>query len=814
AGIIDFSEQEATIKEIVDYLKEVYCNSVAVEFTYIKDNEEKEWFRRNYEKWHKHEISSEHKCRIMEMLIKSQTFDQFLAKKFPSVKRYGGEGAESMMVFFDEVFNHAMQDGIENVIISMPHRGRLNFMTGLLHYQPAAMFSKMMGRSELPPSAKGTGDVLSHLFKTIDLTMGDSNLHLSLLPNPSHLEACNPVACGKTRARQLSIGDADYSESGLSNKTMCLQVHGDASFAGQGIIPETLMLSEVPHFRTGGSIHLIVNNQIGFTTEPERGRSSLYSSDVGKIIDCPVIHVNGDNPEDLARATKLALLYKQKFAKDIIIDLICFRLWGHNEMDEPAFTQPIMYNAIYSKKSVPDSYAENLEDDKIISNDRVTALKNEYTSTLNSELKNVEKISKIEMSHLQKQWSGYVQASHENTTWDTGCDLNTLLYVGAKSVEVPESMTVHPRLQRTFIENRFEKLKTSASIDWATAEALAFGTLLFQGYNVRISGQDVGRGTFSHRHVMLVDQKTDEVYIPLNNIAPDQKGFIEIANSTLSEEAVLGFEYGMSIESPRNLVIWEAQFGDFFNGAQIIIDAFITSGETKWLLQSGLVMLLPHGYDGAGPEHTSCRIERFLQLCDSKEDQIDGDDVNIGIVHPTTPAQYYHLLRRQMLRNFRKPLIVASPKILLRYPDAVSTLTEMTPSTFFQPVLGDHSVSSDKVERVILCSGKHYYALDKQRQSLDAKNVAIIRLESLCPFPTQLIEKELSRYKNAKVFIWSQEEHQNMGPWSFVAPRFEKQLGVKLLYTGREALACPAVGIGAIHKEENAKILNTPFEMQ
>ncbi|RDD42971.1 putative 2-oxoglutarate dehydrogenase E1 component DHKTD1, mitochondrial [Trichoplax sp. H2] len=419
-GIIDFSEQEATIKEIVDYLKEVYCNSVAVEFTYIKDNEEKEWFRRNYEKWHKHEISSEHKCRIMEMLIKSQTFDQFLAKKFPSVKRYGGEGAESMMVFFDEVFNHAMQDGIENVIISMPHRGRLNFMTGLLHYQPAAMFSKMMGRSELPPSAKGTGDVLSHLFKTIDLTMGDSNLHLSLLPNPSHLEACNPVACGKTRARQLSIGDADYSESGLSNKTMCLQVHGDASFAGQGIIPETLMLSEVPHFRTGGSIHLIVNNQIGFTTEPERGRSSLYSSDVGKIIDCPVIHVNGDNPEDLARATKLALLYKQKFAKDIIIDLICFRLWGHNEMDEPAFTQPIMYNAIYSKKSVPDSYAENLEDDKIISNDRVTALKNEYTSTLNSELKNVEKNSKIEMSHLQKQWSGYVQASHENTTWDTG----------------------------------------------------------------------------------------------------------------------------------------------------------------------------------------------------------------------------------------------------------------------------------------------------------------------------------------------------------------------------------------------------------
>uniref|UniRef100_A0AAR2L4L3 2-oxoadipate dehydrogenase complex component E1 n=1 Tax=Pygocentrus nattereri TaxID=42514 RepID=A0AAR2L4L3_PYGNA len=586
----------------------------------------------------------------------------------------------SMMGFFLELFRSAAKSGATDVVMGMPHRGRLNFFSfasSSALFQ--LMFRKMRGLSEFPENSPSIGDVLSHLTSSVDLDVGAGHpIHVTMLPNPSHLEAINPVTQGKTRGRQQVKQEGDYSNDSHAwpgDKVICLQVHGDASFSGQGIVSETFTLSTLPHFRVGGSIHLIVNNQVGYTTPSERARSSLYCSDIGKMVGCAVIHVNGDDAEEVVRATRLAVEYQRRFRKDVIVDLLCYRQWGHNELDEPFFTNPVMYKII-----------------------------------------------------------------------------------------------------------RLQKLEEGTKLDWSTAEALAFGTLLCQGFNIRISGQDVGRGTFSQRHAMVVCQETNEIYIPLNNIDPEQKCYLEVCNSALSEEAVLGFEYGMSIAQPKLLPIWEAQFGDFFNGAQIIFDTFISGGEAKWLLQSGMVILLPHGYDGAGPEHSSCRIERFLQMCDSKEAGVDSDAVNMGVVNPTTPAQYFHLLRRQMIRNFRKPLIVASPKTLLRFPGAVSGLEEMGPGTSFKAVIGDASVNPESVQRVLLCSGKHYYALLKHRETLPeaSKNTALIRVEELCPFPTDALQQELSKYSNAKEFIWSQEEPQNMGCWSFVSPRFEKQLACKV----------------------------------
>lgn len=633
-----------------------------------------------------------------------------------------------------------------------------------------------------------------------------------MLPNPSHLEAVNPVTAGKARGRQLTLKDGCFSnltDSPLGEKVLSVMVHGDASFSAQGIVAETFCLANLPHYSVGGTIHLIVNNQLGFTTPGERGRSSRYSSDVGKMIGCPVLHVNGDNPEEVVRACRLAFEYRRKYRKDIIVDMLCYRRWGHNEIDDPSFTQPVMYQEIASRPSVPVLYANSLAQKGVAAFGSEDD--NQYTDFLNEELKRSDKLVP-QTSHLEGHWKGFVQASEDKiTTWDTGFPLEGLLFVGAKSVETPDSFNIHPHLKKTHAEARIKKLGSGTGIDWATAEALAIGSLLHQGYHVRFSGQDVGRGTFSHRHTMLVDQQTDEMFVPLNNMSEQQKGFLEVVNSPLSEEACLGFEYGMSIENPNHLIIWEAQFGDFFNGAQIIIDTFISGGEAKWLLQSGLVMLLPHGYDGAGPEHSSCRIERFLQMTDSREDGVDGDSVNMQVVNPTTPAQYFHLLRQQMVRDFRKPLIVVGPKLLLRLPAAVSTLQEMGPGTHFKPVLGDDIVNSALVRRVVFCSGKHYYALAKQREATQSLDTAIIRLESLCPFPAEMIRQELKKFPKAKEFVWSQEEQRNMGAWSFVSPRFENILGVKLQYIGRRVLAVPAVGIGKLHSQEVTDILSGTF---
>ncbi|XP_054377622.1 2-oxoadipate dehydrogenase complex component E1 isoform X4 [Pongo abelii] len=679
AGLLNMGKEEASLEEVLVYLNQIYCGQISIETSQLQSQEEKDWFAKRFEELQKETFTTEERKHLSKLMLESQEFDHFLATKFSTVKRYGGEGAESMMGFFYELLKMSAYSGITDVIIGMPHRGRLNLLTGLLQFPPELMFRKMRGLSEFPENFSATGDVLSHLTSSVDLDFGAHHpLHVTMLPNPSHLEAVNPVAVGKTRGRQQSRQDGDYSPDNSAqpgDRVICLQVHGDASFCGQGIVPETFTLSNLPHFRIGGSVHLIVNNQLGYTTPAERGRSSLYCSDIGKLVGCAIIHVNGDSPEEVVRATRLAFEYQRQFRKDVIIDLLCYRQWGHNELDEPFFTNPIMYKIIRARKSIPDTYAEHLIAGGLMTQEEVSEIKSSYYSKLNDHLNNMAHYSPP-AQNLQAHWQGLAQPEARITTWSTGVPLDLLRFVGVKSVEVPRQLQMHSHLLKTHVQSRMEKVMDGTKLDWATAEALALGSLLAQGFNVRLSGQDVGRGTFSQRHAMVVCQETDDTYIPLNHMDPNQKGFLEVSNSPLSEEAVLGFEYGMSIESPKLLPLWEAQFGDFFNGAQIIFDTFISGGEAKWLLQSGIVTLLPHGHDGAGPDHSSCRIERFLQMCDSAEEGVDGDTVNMFVVHPTTPAQYFHLLRRQMVRNFRKPLIVASPKMLLRLPMQSRSVTQ------------------------------------------------------------------------------------------------------------------------------------------
>ena len=574
---------------------------------------------------------------------------------------------------------------------------------------------------------------------------------------------------------------------------------------------ESLLLESLPNFDVGGTIHLIVNNQVGFTTPQQRASSAPHCSDIGKLVSCPIIHVNGDHPEEVARAARIALEYKKTFAKDIFINMHCFRRHGHNELDDPTFTNPAMYKVINTRSTVPDEYKAKIIAEGVISLEEVSAMETEYQTFLDEEFKNMG-VETVGWEPFGGLWEGLRQANRDTiSTWDTGVDMAVLQQAGLKSVDVPPGMNIHPHLLKTLCQARSAKLQDGTKIDWATAEAMAIGSLLLEGNHVRICGQDVGRATFNHRHAMLVDQESDEIYIPMNNIAPDQKGFLEVANSPLSEEAVLAFEYGMSIENPRHLCIWEAQFGDFFNGAQIIIDTFISNGELKWLLQSGLVMLLPHGMDGAGPDHSSCKIERFLQLSDSKEDAVDCDDVNMEIVNPTTPAQYFHLLRRQMVRNYRKPLIVAAPKLILRMSAATSSLSEMTEGTHYKSVIGDGDVNPGDARTVVFCSGKYYYELNRLREKNNRDDMAIVRLESLVPFPAEALKSEVGKYSNAEKFIWCQEEHRNQGPWGFVNPRFKNLLNLELEYIGRPVLGASATGVTKWHALESDDIIKQIF---
>uniref|UniRef100_A0A4W2EJL2 2-oxoadipate dehydrogenase complex component E1 n=1 Tax=Bos indicus x Bos taurus TaxID=30522 RepID=A0A4W2EJL2_BOBOX len=729
-GLLNMGKEEASLEEVVAYLNQIYCGQISIETSQLQSQEEKDWFAKRFEELKKEAFTTEERKHLSKLMLESQEFDHFLATKFATVKRYGGEGAESMMGFFYELLKMAAYSGVTDVIIGMPHRGRLNLLTGLLQFPPELMFRKMRGLSEFPENISAVGDVLSHLTSSVDLDFGAHHpLHVTMLPNPSHLEAVNPVAVGKTRGRQQSRQDGDYSLDSSAqpgDKVICLQVHGDASFCGQGIVPETFTLSNLPHFRIGGSVHLIVNNQLGYTTPAERGRSSLYCSDIGKLVGCAIIHVNGDSPEEVVRAAQLAFEYQRQFRKDVIVDLLCYRQWGHNELDEPFFTNPGMYQIIRARKSIPDMYAEYLMANGLTTQEEVSEIKASYYVKLNGHLTHAAHYRPPATS-LQAHWQGLVQPEACITSWNTGVPLDLLQFIGKKSVEVPEEFQIHSHLLKMHVQSRVEKVMDGTKLDWATAEALALGSLLAEGFNVRLSGQDVGRGTFSQRHAMVVCQKTDDTYIPLNHMDPNQKG--------------------------------------------------------------------------------------FLEMCDSTEEGVDGDTVNMCVAHPTTPAQYFHLLRRQMIRNFRKPLILVSPKTLLRLPAAVSTLQEMAPGTTFKPVIGDSSVDPKKVKSLVFCCGKHFYALMKQRESLEARkhDFAIIRIEELCPFPLDSLQQEMSKYKHVRDVIWSQEEPQNMGPWFFVSPRFEKQLACKLRLVSRPALPVPAVGIGTIHLQQHEEILTKTF---
>ncbi|XP_018405897.1 PREDICTED: probable 2-oxoglutarate dehydrogenase E1 component DHKTD1, mitochondrial isoform X2 [Cyphomyrmex costatus] len=779
-GILFNRQDEGTIEEAIQFLHATYSGAVGIEFSYLETEEEREWFAETVERVLAEPLNNETRKTIATEMLKSQAFDNFLAKKFVSLKRYGGEGAESMMAFFHELFKLCALDNLEHAVICAAHRGRLNLLTGLLNFPPEILFCKLQGLSEFSDATSCTGDVISHLISSTDLNVDKKNLHVTMLRNPSHLEIVNPVSMGKTRGIMQTIKEAAYSDNEdatWSDKVINIQVHGDAAYPGQGVNQECLVLSKMPHFEIGGTIHLIINNQLGFTTPSSRSRSSRYCTDLAKIVSAPVIHVNGDNPEMVVRAARIAFNYQRYFRKDVFVDLNCFRRWGHNELDDPTFTNPLMYKIIQNRASVPDQYAEKLVDVNILTRENVENIINSHTTWLNKTLKESFKDESRLSTNYTGRWAKMKQAEANITRWDTGVELGLLHFIGEKSVQVPSNFAIHPQLLKNHVQNRLKKIENGNALDWSTAEALAIGSLLYQGYNVRISGQDVGRGTFSQRHAMLVDQFTGAIFIPLNSMVNDQTGKLEIANSILSEEAVLGFEYGISIASPFTLPIWEAQFGDFFNGAQIIIDTYITNGEAKWMLSSGLTMLLPHGYDGAGPEHSSCRLERFLQLTNSKENGVDGDDVNIHIANPSEPSQYFHLLRRQMIRDYRKPLIVVAPKILLRHSAAVSPLSDFDLRTSFKAIIGDDRVEKCNVTKIILVSGKHYYALNNYRETSGDKNVAIIRIESLCPFPIYELLEEIAKYKHAKTFIWSQEEPRNMGAWSFIKPRFENLCG-------------------------------------
>jgi len=806
-----------TLQDLVGYLEKSYCNDVTAQFDHIESIEEKEWLYENFEKIQHQTLDKEQRVSILKNLIKSEVFDHFMQKKFPTFKRYGLEGNESMMIACEAIFKQSASHDLKNVVIGMPHRGRLNLLVQMCKYPAKDLFWKVKGNSELAPGVLGLGDVVSHIGVSSDLEYNGKNVHVSLIHNPSHLEAVDPVALGKTRAKQF------YEQSQGGKDSLCLMLHGDAAVAGQGVVTESLQLSQLPGFTVGGCVHVIVNNQLGFTTIPVNGRSTRYSSDVGKFVGCPIIVVNSQSPEQVERVSRFAVEYRQRFKKDIIIDLIGWRKYGHNEVDEPAFTQPTMYNNIRKKLSIPQAYAAQLSQEGLFSSEQLA----EFTSAEQQKLEEQLRLSTPDtfeygpMDQLQAKWNGFVQNHTIENNIDTGYDANELIQIAKDSVKIPEDFNIHQRLSRSFSAARLDKLNKSSQVDWATAESLAVGSLMKQGYNVRISGQDVGRGTFSQRHFNLHEQNSDKVYQPLNNMGA--KGKLEVVNSNLSEFAVLCYEYGYSLESPNTLPIWEAQFGDFVNGAQIAIDQFVVSGEAKWLRQSGLTILLPHGYDGAGPEHSSCRIERFLQLSDTEAVNVKNTDLttaetNFYFINPSTPANYYHALRRQMVRNYRKPLIVAGPKVLLRHPACFSTVQELTSGNSFQPVLSDPETQSNAsdIKKVIFCSGKIYYDLVEERKNRGATaDTAIVRLEQLAPFPYEEVEVELNRYSNATKFVWAQEEQQNAGAWSFVEPRFKQRWSrtQNLTYVGRGPLAASATGISAIHKQEASSLIKNAFEI-
>jgi 2-oxoglutarate dehydrogenase E1 component len=800
-----------TLREIVAICERTYCQTLGVEFMHITNAAQKAWIQERIEGPDK-EISFTREGRraILNKLVEAEGFEKFCDLKFTGTKRFGLDGAESLIPALEQIIKRGGNLGVKEVVVGMPHRGRLNVLTQVMGKPHRALFHEFKGGSANPDAVEGSGDVKYHLGASSDREFDNNRIHLSLTANPSHLEIVDPVVLGKVRAKQDQHGDPPDQRISV----LPLLMHGDAAFAGQGVVAECFSLSDLKGYRTGGSLHFIVNNQIGFTTYPRYSRSSPYPSDVAKMIDAPIFHVNGDDPEAVVFAAKVAIEFRQKFHKPVVIDMFCYRRHGHNEGDEPAFTQPVMYKRIASHPSTLEIYAKRLIAEGVMTEGEVEKAKADWRARLDAEFEAGAGYKPNKADWLDGKWAGFKSADQEEDARRgvTGVDVAVLKDISRKITKVPDGFRVHRTIQR-FLDNRAKAIDSGIGIDWATGEALAICTLLQEGHHVRLSGQDSERGTFSQRHSVLIDQEDESRYTPFNHLGGDQ-GHFEVINSLLSEEAVLGFEYGYSLAEPNALAMWEAQFGDFANGAQVLFDQFISSGERKWLRMSGLVCLLPHGYEGQGPEHSSARLERFLQMC--------AED-NMQVVYPTTPANYFHALRRQLHREIRKPLILMTPKSLLRHKRAVSRLDELGRDTTFHRILYDDAqmqpdektrlVSDDKIRRIVLCSGKVYYDLYEEREKRGIDDIYLMRVEQLYPVPLKALVAELGRFKNAEL-VWCQEEPRNMGAWHFIEPYLEWVLNQvhapnkRPRYAGRAASAATATGLMSKHQAQLKALLD------
>ena len=793
--------ESATLRQILDILQRTYCGTVGVEFMHIQDPEEKAWIQERIESGRNHtDFTVNGKRAILERLTAAEGFEKFLQVKYTGTKRFGLDGGESMIPALEQILKRGGQLGLKEVVVGMAHRGRLNVLTNFMGKPFQAVFSEFQGNPSSPEDVQGSGDVKYHLGTSSDRDFNGNIVHLSLTANPSHLEWVNPVVLGKVRAKQQQRRDLEREQ------VMGVLIHGDAAFAGQGIVAETLGLSELRGYRTGGTMHFIINNQIGFTTNPTYSRSGVYCSDMAKMVQAPIFHVNGDDPEAVVHVSRIAIEFRQKFKRDVVIDMVCYRRHGHNEGDEPGFTQPIMYKNIRAHATTRELYAKQLVSENVITQAEGDQITQDFMKKLEGEFEASSTYKPNKADWLEGKWAGLqAQGADSPHRGETGVDIDTLKQIGFKLCEYPKDFAINSKIARQ-LEAKKKTLESGEGIDWATAEALAYATLVAEGTGVRLSGQDSGRGTFSHRHAVMYDQNTEEKYIPLCHVSPDQATF-EVHDSPLSEAAVVGYEYGYSLAEPHNLVLWEAQFGDFANTAQTIIDQFISSGESKWLRMSGLVLLLPHGYEGQGPEHSSARPERFLQMC--------AED-NWQICNVTTPANLFHVFRRQIRRSFRKPLVLFTPKSLLRHKLCISDLSEMGPGSSFHRVLGETAndlAANDKIRRIVVCSGKVYYDLLQERMSRGIKDVVILRLEQLYPFPKDALAAEFAKYPNAEL-VWCQEEPENQGAWFFADRRLEavlKDVGHKAArpsYVGRPATASPATGLLKRHNQEQAKLLD------
>jgi len=845
--ILGKQKTNMTLRQIVDNLKKAYCSSLGVEYTHMTTEERCNWIRDQVEnpKWMK--FTKEKRMHIYERLAFADQFEKFLANKFNTAKRFGLEGGESVIPGLKCMIDRGSELGIETFVFGMPHRGRLNVLGNVMRKPMPQIFKEFQGthynlEEYLKHDWSSAGDVKYHLGTSMDRSYPDGRrVHVGLVANPSHLEAVNPVAIGKVRAKQFFSGNRPEDK----RKHMPLLMHGDAAFAGQGIVYETIQMSRVPDFAVGGTIHVIVNNQVGFTTNPENGRSTMYSSDLGKAFNIPIFHCNGDDPLAVCTAFEMAVEWRQKFGEDCIIDMICYRRYGHNELDQPMYTQPNMYSKIgghpdtlkvYGKQLVDEGFATQKDLDNVIAN---------VQKVMESEFEQAKTWKTPEFDWLSSRWKGFLSPYQHARIKQTGFDKEKLREIGLKISSLPENINIHKQLKRIF-SARHESIVAGKGIDWGTAEALAFGTLLVEGNHVRLTGQDVERGTFSHRHAVVVDQSTGEKYTPLNHItkftsptapmskdrAPETQAEFTVRNSILSEFGVLGFEAGYSLENPNMLVCWEAQFGDFVNGAQVMIDQFISAGEDKWLRQSALTLLLPHGYMGQGAEHSSCRLERFLQQVDEDPDVVPNMEenermqiqrTNWQVVNCSTPANYFHVLRRQIHRDFRKPLVIATPKNLLREKKCTSSLDDISLSTRFARVYPEVDPNIVKnaanVKRVVFCTGKIYYELVDEREKRHLDNIAIVRIEQIAPFPWDKVAKEMKLYSNAEV-TWCQEEPKNMGAWAYVEPRIAtatreiNKKEIRASYAGRKPSAATATGMGGkAHEAEQNSVLSAALTL-